>query len=298
MNQTVAAVRTEDLIRDAMAPGLAPAEQQTWLEDAASCFRRHGVISIRDSIPRDAVNAVLEHVKVRHDAHLAPGQKKLYRNLNDDPKRGLSAPAIDGPLANPAFFAAPSVLGLARKLAGEKVIVGELGLVVSHAGAEAQAVHRDSTSIFGGPEVTLDLPPFSMNVLIPLVDVSLGMGPTEFWPGSHRNYDRAAATAGPPHRIPLNAGSVLMIDSRLLHRGGANVDGPVRPLVYFSFHRPWYLETSGYENRPQVRVTPSMLQRLPEEYRPLFSWALHLNRTDSFQEFAYRWLLRFRRQLV
>ena len=47
-----------------------------------------------------------------------------------------------------------------------------------------------------------------------------------------------------------------------------------------------------------MRVTPAMLHRLPEAYRPLFAWALHLNRTDSFQEFVYRWIGRLRRRLV
>ncbi len=41
-----------------------------------------------------------------------------------------------------------------------------------------------------------------------------------------------------------------------------------------------------------------MLQRLPEAYRPLFSWALHLNRTDSFEELAYRWIGRIRQRVL
>jgi hypothetical protein len=79
---------------------------------------------------------------------------------------------------------------------------------------------------------------------------------------------------------------------------GAHISGPVRPVTYFAYHRTWYLETWGYEHKPQVRVTPAMLHRLPDAYRPLFSWALHLNRTDSFQEFVYRWIGRIRRRLV
>ena len=137
-----------------------------------------------------------------------------------------------------------------------------------------------------------------MTLLVPLLDVSLDMGPTEFWPGSHRNRNEASATAPAPTRMPLNAGSVVFIDARIFHRGGANVSGPVRPTAYFSFHRKWYQESYGYEQKPQVRVTPAMLERLPEAYQPLFAWALHLNRTDSFSEFVYRWTGRVRQRLL
>jgi hypothetical protein len=292
------AVKAEDVVRAPLKPGLAPRAQQTWLEDAAACVRRHGVIVIRDAIPPAAVTAVLEDFKVRHDVHMAPGQKKLFRSFQSDPLRAQVPIAIDGPVANPEFFAPPSVLALARKLMGEELIVGEMGVVISHGGAGAQEAHRDSAFLFGGLDMEIDLPPFAMTMLVPLLDVTLDMGPTEFWAGSHRLRDEAAVTASPPQRTALSAGSVVLIDSRILHRGGANVSGPVRPTAYFSFHRRWYQENPGYENKPQVRVTPAMLQRLPEPYRPLFSWALHLNRTDSFQEFVFRWTGRIRRRLL
>lgn len=291
------AATAEDVVRDPLKPDLPPGAQQAWLEDAAACVRRHGVIVIREAIPTDAVTAVLEDFKVRHDVHMAPGQKKLFRTFQSDPLRAQVPIAIDGPVANPAFFAPPSVLALARKLMGEDLIVGEMGVVISHPGAGPQETHRDSNFLFGGLDMEIDLPPFAMTALIPLLDVTLDMGPTEFWPGSHRLRDEAAASAKPPRRMALGAGSVVLLDSRALHRGGANLSGPVRPTAYFSFHRSWYQESLGYEEKPQVRVTPAMLQRLPEAYRPLFAWALHLNRTDSVSEFVYRWMGRIRRRV-
>jgi len=292
------AVKVGDVVRDAMRPDMTGSEQQAWVEDAASCVRRNGGIVLRDAIPKPVLDAVLEDFKVRHDVHMAPGQKKLYRRFQSDPLRAQVPIAIDGPAANPAFFAPPSVTALARELMGEDLIIGEMGVVISHAGAGPQEIHRDSHFLFGGMDMEMDLPPFAMTLLVPLLDVTEGMGPTEFWPGSHLDRDEAAATASPPQRAVVSAGSVTFIDSRVLHRGGANVTGPVRPTAYFSFHRPWYVEKYGYEEKPQVRVTPAMLERLPEAYRPLFSWALHLNRTDSVQEFVYRWTGRIRRRLL
>ncbi len=34
---------------------------------------------------------------------------------------------------------------------------------------------------------------------------------------------------------------------------------------------------------------PRMLDRMAPEHRRLFEWALHLNRSDSFDEFVIRW---------
>ena len=298
MATSTVTVKAEDVIRDAMKADLTPLARRAWIEDAAGCLLRHGVVIIRDAIPRAAVAAVLDDFKVRHDVHMSPGQKKLYRRFQSDPLRAQVPVAIDGPVANPEFFAPASVQTLTRHLMGEDIIVGEMGVVISHAGAGPQEIHRDSGFLFGGLDMEIDLPPFAMTMLAPLLDVTLDMGPTEFWAGSHRLRNTAEVTVNPPQRLALSAGSLVLIDSRILHRGGANISGPVRPTAYFSFHRRWYVESPGYENKPQIRVTPAMLQRLPSAYRPLFSWALHLNRTDSVSEFVYRWTGRVRARLL
>jgi hypothetical protein len=188
--------KTEDVIREAMPS--AAAGQEAWLDDAAACVRRNGVIVIQDAIPAAAIGAVLDDFKVRHDVHMAAGQTKLFRTFQSDPLRAQVPIAIDGPVANPEVFAPPSVLALARRLVGEDLIVGEMGVVISHPGAGPQETHRDSEFLFGGLDMEMDLPPFSMTLLVPLLDVDLGMGPTEFWPGTHRERDTARAAAGAP----------------------------------------------------------------------------------------------------
>lgn len=288
----------EDLIRGPLTPDMAPEARDAWTKDAAAAFRRNGVIAIRDAIPKAAVAAVLEDFRTRHDVHMAPGQTKLYRRFQTDPLRAQVPVAIDGPVANPEFFAPPSALALVREVLGDDVVVGEMGVVIAHPGAGPQELHRDSHLLFGGQEVDVAMPPFAMNLLVPLIDVTPGTGSTDYWPGSHKLLDEAAATADPPTNLSLEAGSVTLHDMRVFHRGAAKTSGPVRPLVYISFHRSWHKETYGYEHKPQLLVSPAMLQRLPEVYRPLFVWALHLNGTNGLEQFAYRWIGRLRRRLL
>lgn len=273
------------------APGSDRPQQHgsAWAEDAIACFARQGALVIENAIAPSVISAALRDFEARYRVHMAPGQKRLYRRFQPDPLRAQIPVALDGPIADPALFAPQPAMELIRRLMGDKLIIGEMGAVISHPGAQPQDAHRDSAFLFGGLDMEIGLPPFAMTMLVPLRHIPLEMGPTEFWPGSHRVRDEAAILAEPPQRLALKAGSLILIDARTMHRGGANASDLVRPIVYFSFHRRWYHENSGYEAKPQVRVTPSMLHRLPKTHRPLFDWALHLNRTDSLSEFAYRW---------
>lgn len=298
MVSTTSAVATEDLIRGPLRPDMAPEARDAWIEDAAAAFRRNGVLAIRDAIPKAAIAAVLEDFRTRHDVHMAPGQTKLYRRFQTDPLRAQVPVAIDGPVANPEFFAPPSALALVREVLGDDIVVGELGVVITHPGAGPQELHRDSHFLFGGQDVDVAMPPFAMNLLVPLIDVAPGTGSTDYWPGSHKVIDEAAATAASPTNLSLEAGSVTLHDMRVFHRGAAKTTGPVRPLVYISFHRSWHKETYGYEHKPQLLVSPAMLQRLPEAYRPLFVWALHLNGTNGLEQLVFRWIGRLRRRLL
>jgi hypothetical protein len=297
MANTIPAVEPEEITRDALAANANTEALRAWIEDAADCFRRHGVIAIRDAIPKATVEAVLKDFKTRHDVHMAPGQKKLYRRHQTDPLRAQVPVAIDGPVANPEFFAPLSATALVRELLGEDVVIGEMGVVITHPGAGAQEHHRDSVLLFDGIDVDAAMPPFAMNLLVPLVDVAPDEGPTQYWPGSQRVLDEAAVIAGPPTRLPLDAGSVVLHDMRVVHGGTAKPSGPVRPLVYISYHRKWHQETNGYDHKPQLIVSPTMLDRLPEAYRHLFVWALHLNRRSTVDEFARRWIGRIKRRL-
>ena len=297
METTTVTVKAEDVIRDAMKADLTPLAQRAWLEDAAGCIRRHGVVVIRDAIPRAALAAVLDDFKVRHDVHMAPAQKKLYRRFQSDPLRAQVPVAIDGPVANSEFFAPPSVQAVTRHLMGDDLILGEMGVVISHAGAGAgagvQEIHRDSDFLFGGLDMEIDLPPFAMTMLVPLLDVTLDMGPTEFWAGSHR---RRCGQSSAAHGVDRG---IACVDrrahpaSRWYQRIGARPANRI-----FQFHRRWYVENPGYEEKPQIRVTPAMLQGLPKAYQPLLSWALHLNRTDGFSEFVHRWIGRIRARFL
>jgi ectoine hydroxylase-related dioxygenase (phytanoyl-CoA dioxygenase family) len=121
-------------------------------------------------------------------------------------------------------------------------------------------------------------PPHALNVMVALHDITLAMGPTELASGSHRltNHLRnpalvsnelvyqhettrpellVADTSGDvPERMsfPLTAGSCLVFDDRLLHRGLGNGSTSRRNVAYFSYRRADYCENTHFESQRSI----------------------------------------------
>ena len=147
------------------------------------------------------------------------------------------------------------------------------GVVYSDPGSPAQCWHIDS------PHVSADhLPAHALNVMIALHDTPLAMGPTEIARGSHRltNHllnpalvsdelvyqhettvpEQLVANTGqavPEGRsTALAAGSCLIFDDRILHRGLGNTSNRRRSMVYFSYRQAGYAENTHFEAKRSV----------------------------------------------
>ena len=147
------------------------------------------------------------------------------------------------------------------------------GVVYSDPGSPAQHWHIDS------PHVSeTHLPPHALNVMIALHDTPLSMGPTELAKGSHRltNHLQNPAlvsdelvyqheTTAPEQLVAhteeavpggcasaLAAGSCLIFDDRILHRGLGNASNSRRSMVYFSYRRSGYSENTHFEAQRSV----------------------------------------------
>jgi len=147
------------------------------------------------------------------------------------------------------------------------------GVVYSDPGSPAQCWHIDS------PHVSADhLPPHALNVMVALHYIPLVMGPTELALGSHRltnHLQNPALVADElvyqhettcPERLfvgtsqdtpanfspALTAGSCLIFDDRILHRGLANDSNKRRSMVYFSYRQAGYAENTHFEAQRSV----------------------------------------------
>ena len=144
------------------------------------------------------------------------------------------------------LFANPRVLELIDTVMGKQSVCYLLASDTPYPGAATQGAHQDFSR-------------FSIAVNIPLVDVEEQNAPLEVWPGTHRpdggtgvdafsiepyllsaeRIQRIVATI-PSRRLLLKAGSALVRDHRLVHRGTANVSKTARPMlsIYYVLPRP------------------------------------------------------------
>jgi len=151
------------------------------------------------------------------------------------------------------------LMSLVTAILGEGATIVNKSLVLSQPGALDQAWHTD------GPHLSAvqDLPCHCLNVFVPLVDVEVIDGPTEIRPGSQfytrdlaKLYMKAFLTkklqpiVGPC----LKRGSVLLFDYRTLHRGKGNNSQRPRPVLVFTFAKPWFKDLLNF---PKVSIFDS-----------------------------------------
>ena len=162
---------------------------------------------------------------------------------------------------------------LVAAVLGEDAEPSFSGVVSSEPGSPAQHWHIDSPH-----EAPEHRPAHAMNVLLALHDTPMAMGPTECARGSHvltnhlsnpllvreeLIYQHAGTSPeslvrGTESRVPetfadsLAAGSCLVFDDRLLHRGLANRSDTVRHVAYFSYRRKGYCVNTHFESRRSV----------------------------------------------
>jgi ectoine hydroxylase-related dioxygenase (phytanoyl-CoA dioxygenase family) len=119
------------------------------------------------------------------------------------------------------------------------------GVIPSLGGSGPTPMHRDVYPILNTTagdnldRLDLELPPYYFTVLIPLVDITMQNGPTEFIKGSHRVavVDMESATIDAPLSKP---GDVIIFDGRIMHRGSANNTTHERIIAYITYVANWY----------------------------------------------------------
>src|SRR5690625_4462664 len=181
-----------------------------------------------------------------------------------DPNRGASrygmALPFEEPFASTTLVANPILLQVIRSLLGEDAICSYFASDTALGGSQYQQAHSDVGPLF--PETEITLPPFCYVVNVPLVDFTAENGPTEIWPyGTHlvgepsitplpdftrieelRNSPLGQFTEKEmtPQQVITSAGSVVIRDIRMWHRGTPNRTDDPRTMLAMVYNRPWY----------------------------------------------------------
>lgn len=120
-------------------------------------------------------------------------------------------------------------------------------------GSSAQPVHVDLGQLW--PNLEKAHPPYSLVINVPVVDMDESNGSTEIWPGTHLDttmsveqetlrlpeeiLERRRAVC-PPIQPHVKAGSILIRDMRLWHRGVPNRSDRARPMIAMIHWIHWW----------------------------------------------------------
>jgi hypothetical protein len=165
------------------------------------------------------------------------------------------------------LFANPWLCQILKSALDKNFVIDAYGAVCSQPGAAAQHIHRDGNDLFAPTGIDRLLPAVAVTVGIPLLEMNQLHGTTALWPGSHR----ANMREGPPVEPVVKQGSIVVWDYRLEHGGTANNSNVIRPLMYLTYCRPWWIDSFNFSDpfRRRVRVAKGRLERLSEDHRRL-----------------------------
>ena len=192
------------------------------------------------------------------------------------------------------FLAEPRLMGLCRALLGEHLRVSYTTCMVTHPGNERGAWHADwpfNQQNAGHLKAPYPDAVLHLTTIWMLTPFTADTG-TLVVPGSHRRRDNPSGDVGvDPHRshpeevaVEGDAGSVLVMDSRLWHAISPNRSGESRVALPVRF-APWWLNldslrpgsderqrlTAGGLSENAVPPVPAeVFARLPEGVKPLF----------------------------
>lgn len=216
----------------------------------------HGYTIIPDALSSE----VLRTCREAFDALLTPLLKNPETTFPFGNCR-LDLP-LEPPFVEDQILANSKVVPLLDSILGNDAKLEYFASNTSMPGSEYQRVHSDNASLF--PEHQGTLPPHALVVNFPLVDFTLENGPLEIWPGTHRIPEHLRSSAviettaakSDPLPVLLPAGSAIVRDIRMWHRGTPNHTRTPRPMLALVYFRPWYDAT------PRLTISRPIFDRL------------------------------------
>jgi len=207
------------------------------------------------------------------DRHIAAkgGVDGINRRSFGHSHIGMFLPMV-APFSDPQVVAHPIVVQLLEQVLGADFRCSFYHSNTSYPGSGVQPIHRDSQPLFG-LEHGVAHPAVTIVLNIPLCDFTEQNGSTEVWPGTHLIVDAAAedtkaledrATGLASIRTNVPAGSIVVRDMRVWHRGMPNNASYARTMLAIVYRRGWFLGATTTD------IPRTTWEALPERARHIF----------------------------
>jgi hypothetical protein len=121
--------------------------------------------------------------------------------------------------------------------------------LLAKSGCVEQDPHADGAHPDEDPRSESLLPAHALQLFLPLCDMRLETGPTEFWPTSHLPSHAPFTSLLPSLPLEAAAGDAILFDFRVMHRGMANRSGKWRPILYNTCVRRGFADDFNFPQR-------------------------------------------------
>ncbi len=215
------------------------------VEDLAERLESRGVVILPEPLPSDFIAELRDAFEPLLDEYLRRAE----------PNRGTSRHQMyvpfEPPFSDPTLWANPTVLDVVERVLGPDFECTYYGSDTPYPGSEHQPVHQDGAPLFA--DWGTRPPTYCVALNVPLVDVDEQNGPLEWFDGHNRPSPDAV-----PERFVASAGTMLLRDARVWHRGSPNTSHGPRPMLGLLYTRDWYrfplarpaIHRSVYETLP------------------------------------------------
>lgn len=225
--------------------GLTPAH----LAAATAALQNDGLVVLEDVV--DPAHLALLHTRMLQDVQEILKRPSLPTqftagNLQQDPPPVPELMFRD-------ILVNDTVIAVTKSILGPGLINDFYSGNTNLPGSGGQPVHPDQGQLW--PNLAAAHPAARLVVNVPVVDMDEQNGSTELWPGTHLDttmFDQmgtirllpdvleARRRVVPPFQPSVKAGSVLIRDIRLWHRGTPNFTDRPRPMIAMIHNVSWW----------------------------------------------------------
>lgn len=229
---------------------------------AVQKVKADGFVVLEGALPEAFVAELHAAFMPRFHAHIA-GQTS-----NRGANRFQMHLPFERPFCDERVIAHPIALGIIDAVLGAKAVCQYFASDTPMPGSDYQSVHSDIHALF--PETDLVVPAYGLVLNIPLVDFRADNGPVEIWPGGTHlipmNLDlKKLAPEMRSEKVLMPAGSILIRDLRMWHRGTPNTSAEPRPNLALIYARHW-LRTEY----PKIEISRAAYNGLSARAKELF----------------------------
>jgi ectoine hydroxylase-related dioxygenase (phytanoyl-CoA dioxygenase family) len=233
----------------------------------AARLAANGHVVLHDVVPL----ALIDQARRAFDPLLEAGRK---HGTNRGPLRYSLFLPFSAPFDDAMLYANPAIIAVLERVLGDDLALAGMGSDTCEPGADFQPVHGDEPVNLYPEAMGISLPTYAVTVNVPLTEVTLENGPTEFWPGgTHRLPPPArleqVASGMPSVRATVAPGSVVLRDIRAWHRGTPNRSATPRTLLGFAYTRAWF----RYWTVSRPRIPAARWAMLPKLERGLLRFS-------------------------